>query len=120
MPESGTPPSSVLRFTETEIDLLSRTADALSAWMGKPVLAQHVDATETGFEWIFFAIPLLPEQDPEELVTIQVGGPGAQIIGNKGGLVLDKDEYYDCEYLWAIQLCDLQGVRYIKIDSDGE
>ncbi|MFA5597410.1 MAG: hypothetical protein WDA26_07575, partial [Pusillimonas sp.] len=29
-------------------------------------------------------------------------------------------DIYDCEYLWAIQLSDLEGVRFIKVDHDGE
>lgn len=29
-------------------------------------------------------------------------------------------EIYDCEYLWAIQLSDLEGVRFIKVDHEGE
>lgn len=109
-----------LKFTDSEIDVLGRTADAMSAWMGKPVLAQVVDAIETGFEWIFFAVPLLPDQDHTELTVVQVGGPGARIIGNKGGLQIADGDLYDCEYLWAVQLSDLEGVRYIKVDGEGE
>ena len=26
----------------------------------------------------------------------------------------------DCELLWAVQLSDLEGVRYIKVDAQGE
>lgn len=108
------------RFTESEIDILGRTADAMSAWMGKPVLAQVVNPEETGFEWALFAIPLLPEQDATDITVVQLGGPGTRIIGNKGGLPIVEGELYDCEYLWAVQLSDLQGIRYIKIDGTGE
>lgn len=122
MPDSHSQPPTTepLRFTESEIDLLGRTADAMSAWMGKPVLAQIVDAIETGFEWVLFAVPLLPEQDATDLTIVQVGGPGARIIGNKGGLPMTDSDLYDCEYLWAVQLSDLQGIRYIKVDGTGE
>lgn len=120
MSESQTTFPNPLRFTNDEIDLLGRTADALSAWMGKPVLAEVVSAAETGFEWVLFAVPLLPNQDPADLTVVQVGGADAQIIGNKGGLPVAKDEIYACEYLWAMQLSDLEGIRYIKVDSDGE
>lgn len=120
MPDSQSPVTPPLRFTQAEIDLLGRTADAMSAWMGKPVLAQIVDATETGFEWALFAVPLLPEQDVADLTVVQVGGPDARIIGNKGGLQIAEGDLYDCEYLWAVQLSDLQGIRYIKIDGTGE
>lgn len=115
------PPSPApLRFTRDEIDLLGRTADAMSAWMGKPVLAEVIDSAETGFEWVLFAVPLLPEQDPSEAVVVQVGGPGARVIGNRGGLAMVDGEHYLCEYLWAVQLSDLPGVRYIKVDQEGD
>lgn len=120
MPDSPSFPTNPLRFTQAEIDLLGRTADAMSAWMGKPVLAQVVDALETGFEWVLFAVPLLPDQDVTELTVVQVGGADARIIGNKGGLQITEGDLYDCEYLWAVQLSDLQGIRYIKVDGTGE
>ena len=120
MPDTPSFSTNPVRFTPAEIDLLGRTADAMSALMGKPVLAQVVDALETGFEWILFAVPLLPDQDVTELTVVQVGGPDARIIGNKGGLQITEGDVYDCEYLWAVQLSDLQGIRYIKVDGTGE
>lgn len=107
-------------FTQDEIDWLGRTADALSAWMGKPVLAEIMDAAETGFEWVMFAIPLLPEQNPADVVVVQVGGPAARLVGNRGGLPIGSSETYTCEFLWAVQLSDLEGVRYIKVDAQGD
>ena len=83
MPSAADPD---LNFTAEELDLLGRTADALSAYMGKPVLAEVVDASETGFEWVIFAIPLDVEDGGEDKVIVQIGGPGARIVGNKGGL----------------------------------
>jgi hypothetical protein len=109
---------SELVFTAEELDLLGRTADALSAYMGKPVLAEVVDASETGFEWVIFAIPL-DVADNDDKVIVQVGGAGARILGNRGGLD-PSDDIYDCEYLWAVQLSDIEGVRFIKVDQDGE
>lgn len=111
---------SPLLFTADELDLIGRTADALSAYMGKPVLAEVIDAEETGFEWVIFAVPLDVEDNPEDMVVVQIGGAGARIIGNQGGLVIADDDVFDCEYLWAIQLSDLEGVRFIKVDQDGE
>ncbi len=116
MPSAADPD---LNFTAEELDLLGRTADALSAYMGKPVLAEVVDASETGFEWVIFAIPLDVEDGGEDKVIVQIGGPGARIVGNKGGLE-PGDDVYDCEYLWAVQLSDIEGVRFIKVDQDGE
>ncbi len=109
-----------LVFTADELDLLGRTADALSAYMGKPVLAEVVDADETGYEWVIFCVPLGVDDDPAEYVVVQVGGAGARLLGNTGGLKLAEGEVYDCEYLWAIQLSDLEGVRFIKIDQQGD
>lgn len=109
-----------LTFTADELDLLGRTADALSAYMGKPVLAEVIDADETGFEWVVFAVPLDVQDNPSDIALVQVGGPGAKILGNQGGLNLVDGEVYDCEYLWSIQLSDLEGVRFIKVDTEGE
>ena len=111
---------SPLRFTDDELDLIGRTADALSAYMGKPVLAEVIDAEDTGFEWVIFAVPLDIQDTPDDIVVVQVGGSGARIIGNQGGLVIADGDIFECEYLWAIQLSDLEGVRFIKVDQEGE
>jgi len=111
---------SPLRFTDDELDLIGRTADALSAYMGKPVLAEVIDAEDTGFEWVIFAVPLDIQDSPDDIVVVQVGGSGARIIGNQGGLVIADGDIFECEYLWAIQLSDLEGVRFIKVDQEGE
>nr|WP_159436833.1 hypothetical protein [Paenalcaligenes hominis] len=49
--------STALVFSTEDIELLARTADALSSYLGKPVLVELIDASETGFEWAIFAIP---------------------------------------------------------------
>lgn len=108
-----------LTFDQAEADLLGRTADALSAWMGKPVLGEIVNARETGFEWALFAVPLQPGQDAEGMTVVQVGGPEARLVGNRGGLPRTA-EAYQCEFLWAVQLSAIPGVRYIKVDHQGE
>lgn len=117
MPAKETPP---LVFTADELDLLGRTADALSAYMGKPVLAEVIDAEETGFEWVIFAVPLDVQDNPDDHVVVQVGGAEARFLGNTGGMTIRDGDAFDCEYLWAIQLSDLEGVRYIKVDQDGD
>jgi hypothetical protein len=119
LPMSDTPETSLV-FTADELDLLGRTADALSAYLGKPVLAEVMDAEETGFEWAIFAVPLDVNEDAADLVVVQIGGPDARIIGNQGGMKITKGEVFDCEYLWAIQLSDLEGVRFIKVDQEGD
>jgi len=113
-------PASPLTFTDEELDYLGRTADALSAYLGKPVLAEVIDADETGFEWVVFGIPLDVGDDADDHVIVAIGGQNARIIGNKGGIDIKDGDIYDCEYLWAIQLSDLEGVRFIKVDHDGE
>jgi len=112
-----TPP---LEFTDAEADLLGRTADALSAYMGKPVIAEIIVETDEGFEWALFAVPLAPGEDASERRVVQAGGPGARFVGGLGGLRLEDDQPLECEFLWAIQLCDLEGVRFIKVDGEGE
>ena len=109
-----------LVFTADEIDLLGRTADALSAYMGKPVLAEIMDGEDTGFEWAIFAVPLDIQDNPEDYSIVQIGGEGSRLVGNTGGMDIVDGEVYDCEYLWAIQLSDLEGVRFIKVDQDGD
>ena len=106
-----------LIFTQEEIDLIGRTADALSAYMGKPVLAEIMDADDTGAEWVAFGIPLGmgDEIDEESTVLIQLGGPGARYAGNRGGLG-GSDDLYSCECLWIIQLSDEESERYVKVD----
>ena len=107
----------VLVFTQEEIDLIGRTADAMSAYMGKPVLAEIMNADDTGAEWVAFGVPLGVDEDIDEeaSVIIQLGGPGARYAGNRGGLGLD-DDAYTCECLWIIQLSDDDEGRYVKVD----
>lgn len=112
--------STPLRFTDAEADLLGRTADALSAYIGKPVIAEIVTNDEAGYEWALFARPLIPEESADDTLTVQAGGPGARFLGNLGGLSLDHNDPLECQLLWAIQLSDLEGVRYIKVDHNGE
>lgn len=113
-------PATPLTFTDEELDYLGRTADALSAYLGKPVLAEVIDADETGFEWVVFGIPLDVGDTADDHVIVAIGGQNARIIGNRGGIDIKDGDIYDCEYLWAIQLSDLEGVRFIKVDHDGE
>lgn len=108
-----------LTFTPDELDLLGRTADALSAYLGKAVLAEVVDASETGFEWVIFAVPLDTNDSDKDKVTVQIGGHGARLIGGRGGLEFGADTY-TCEYLWAIQLSDIENIRFIKVNQDGD
>lgn len=110
----------LLQFTDADTELLTRTADALSAYMGKPVLAEIIDDRDAGFEWALFALPLAPDEPTADRQTVQAGGPGARFLGNLGGLTLDPSDTIECELLWAIQLSELEGARYIKVDSEGD
>ncbi|OWT61790.1 hypothetical protein [Candidimonas nitroreducens] len=115
-----TPDDAPPRFTAEELELLGRTADALSAYMGKPVLAEVMDPEETGSEWVLFAVPLSTDEQAEDITTVQVGGASARLLGNKGGMQFGAGDVYDCEYLWAIQLSTQEGVRFIKVDRNGD
>jgi len=110
-------PEPSLEFTREEIKLIGDTADAMSAYMGKPVLAEIMSAEDTGAEWVAFGVPLGmdDEVDEESMVVIQLGGPGARYAGNRGGLG-DNDDAYSCECLWIIQLSDDETGRYTKVD----
>lgn len=106
-----------LTFTQEEIELIGHTADAMSAYMGKPVIAEIMDSEDTGAEWVAFGVPLdvNDEVDEEAMVVIQLGGPGARFAGNRGGLEASND-VYSCECLWIIQLSDEEDGRYMKVD----
>lgn len=121
MSASATPPASVSRFQSAELDMLAKTADALSAYLGKPVLAE-VDATEEGLEWVTFGIPLEESAAPdgEDPVRVQMGGPGSRLLGNRGGLDQTEEDPFDCLYLWAVQITLTEGERFVKLDQDGE
>ena len=97
MSASATPPASLTRFSSAELDMLAKTADALSAFLGKPVLAEVV-LGEEGTEWVTFGVPLDEKAEADESqVHVQLGGPGARLLGNRGGLPpADDDTYAAC------------------------
>lgn len=118
------PSSSPLGFSEAELALLARTADALTAFTGRPVLA------ETGITddvpWVVFGVPLHPddEEDDEsndETIVWKMGSaPGVEWVGNAGGLAPRPDDIFECQLLWAIQITPVEGERFIKLDEHGE
>ncbi|MDF2862943.1 MAG: hypothetical protein K0S02_3215 [Achromobacter mucicolens] len=120
MSASATPPASLTHFSAPELDMLAKTADALSAYLGKPVLAEVVLGDE-GTEWVTYGVPMDEKAEADEEQThVQMGGPGARLLGNRGGLPQSDDDTYDCLYLWAIQISLNDGERFIKLDHDGE
>lgn len=113
-----TTPDHALRFSEQELSMLGKTADGLSAYMGKSVLAEI--GMDDDAEWVIFAIPLGVDEKPDEKAThVQMGGPGARFVGNRGGLDLDT-EVYDCQYLWAIQITEDPEARFVRLDQNGD
>ncbi|WP_019936568.1 hypothetical protein [Bordetella sp. FB-8] len=114
-------PAAPLRFTQAELDMLAKTADALTAYLGRPVLAE-VDTDEDGAEWVTFG-STLDEKDKsaadEDRLHVHLGGKEARLLGQSGGLPESADAY-DCLYLLAIQLSANEGERFVKIDRDGE
>ncbi len=112
--------SPALLFSTEDIELLARTADALSSYLGKPVLVELVDASETGFEWAIFAIPLDINEDDSDIPVVQIGGGQSRLLGSQGGVQVNENETYSCRFMWAIQRTDLDPVKYIKINHEGE
>lgn len=111
---------SSLTFSKEELDLLIKTVDALSAYMGKPVLAE-IDTSEDGYEWIAFGVPLDTQEEPEaDTVIMQMGGPSARLIGQTASLDDFAQVVYDCEFLWGIQITDDEFLRYVRIDHEGD
>ncbi len=121
---ADTPSSPPLAFTETELALLARTADALTAYTGKPVLAET--GVTDGVPWVVFGIPIPPdaadaEELDEEVIVWKMGeAPGVNWVGNAGGLAPRPDDIFDCYLLWAIQLTAAEGERFVKLDERGE
>jgi len=116
-----TPTEPAQRFSPAELALLAQTADALTAYLGKPILAE-VGAAETGCEWAAYARALAPAETlGEDDVRMQMGGPGARWLGNVGGL--NPAQTYDCVYLWGIQITGSptgQDARFVKLDHVGD
>lgn len=111
---------SSLTFSPDELELLVNTVDALSAYMGKPVLAE-IDTSEDGYEWIAFGVPLDSQEEPdEEAVIMQMGGANARLLGQTASLDDFNKVVYDCEFLWGIQITDDEYLRYVRIDHDGD
>ena len=119
MSASATPPVSSTHFSSQELDMLAKTADALSAYLGKPVLAEVV-LGEEGTEWATFGTPLAPNAADDDQPHVQMGGPQARLLGNRGGLNPADDDTYDCLYLWAVQITLAEGERFVKLDQAGE
>ncbi|GAA5236452.1 hypothetical protein FOZ76_14385 [Verticiella sediminum] len=116
--DSNLPGTPAPGFTEDDIALLERTADALSAWWGKPVMAEQ-GATD-GVPWVVFGLPLGTDETPGEYTVWQMGGGGAHRLGNAGGLAPAPDDVHDCRLLWAIQVTPTPGERYLKLDDHGQ
>jgi len=119
MTASATPPASLTHFSSQELEMLAKTADALSAYLGKPVLAEVILGDE-GTEWVSFGIPVDQDAKDDEQPHVQLGGPQARLLGNRGGLSPTDNDSYDCLYLWAIQITLAEGERFVKLDQSGE
>ncbi|MBO1112504.1 hypothetical protein [Bordetella petrii] len=119
MSASATPPAPLARFSSQELDMLAKTADALSAYLGKPVLAEVV-LGEEGTEWVSFGVPLAQGAASDDRPHVQMGGPQARLLGNRGGLDPADNDTYDCLYLWAVQITLAEGERFVKLDQAGE
>lgn len=106
-------------FTAEERELLAKTADALSAYMGKPVLAE-IDVTDEGYEWVAFGTPLEVGKDiDEEAVIMTMGGPSARLLGASGLMEDFNQVVYECEFLWGIQIGE-PPLRFTRIDYQGD
>lgn len=111
-------PEPVLAFSSDELTMLGKTADALTAYMGTAILAE-VGETE-GAQWVIFARALAQDEAAgDDIVHVQMGGPGTQVLGQGGGLDAHQ-VVYDCAFLWAIEITDDQQERFVRLDPEGE
>lgn len=107
-----------LAFTDAELAMLGKTADALTAYMGTAILAE-VGQTD-GAQWVIFARAIDQQETVgEDIVHVQMGGPGAHVLGQRGGLDTDKVPY-DCAFLWAIEITPDEQERFVRLDPEGE
>ncbi len=98
--------------------MLGKTADALTAYMGTAILAE-VGQTQDA-QWVIFARALDQQEDVgDDIVHVQMGGPGSQVLGQRGGLETDKIPY-DCAFLWAIEITPDEQERFVRLDPEGE
>lgn len=118
MSDTPNPADYKLKFTDSELEMLGRTADALSAYMGCVVLAE-ISASEDA-EWVIFGRAIgLDEEVSEDVLHVQMGGPGSRVLGQQGGLEATA-QTLDCEFLWAIEITDDPDERYVRLDHEGE
>jgi len=119
MSATATPPPRSPQFTQDELAMLSKTADALSAYLGKPVLAE-VGQSDAGTEWVTFGVPIDEQAEPDEAhAHVQLGGPASRLLGNRGGLPMSDNVTYDCAYLWAIEISVTADERFVKLGLVG-
>lgn len=106
-------------FSDTDVLLLERTAEAMTAMSGRPVLAE-IGATD-GVAWAVFGVALGTDDVVADDDTVwRMGGEGTRALGNSGGLAPRPDEHYDCRLLWVIQVSAQVGERYLKLDGSGD
>lgn len=111
-------PEPVLAFSPTELTMLGKTADALTAYMGTAILAE-VGETE-GAQWVIFGRALAQDEPAgDDIVHVQMGGPDTQVLGQGGGLDTHQ-VVYDCAFLWAIEITDDPEERFVRLDPEGE
>lgn len=110
--------NTTLTFSDAELAMLGKTADALSAYMGAAVLAE-VGCTD-GADWVIFGRALGEDDTVEtDTVRVQIGGAESRVLGERGGLDVEV-EIYDCAFLWAIQMTDDPLDRFVRLDQEGE
>ncbi|MFJ1302532.1 hypothetical protein ACILG0_21435 [Pseudomonadota bacterium AL_CKDN230030165-1A_HGKHYDSX7] len=121
MPASSQAPASLVTFSTAELDMLAKTADAMSAYMGRPVLAE-VGKGDEGTEWVTFGVALDTDgkEADDDQPHVQMGGKDARLLGGLGGLPDAATQTYDCIYLWAVQISLVEGERFVKLDQEGE
>ena len=49
-----------------------------------------------------------------------MGGPGSRLVSESSDLENPEDEIYACEFLWGIQITDIENARFVRIDFEGE
>src|SRR5690606_32847319 len=98
---------------------LARRTICLGAVKGHTVLAWVVLGDVVSV-WVTFGVPLAQGAVADDQPHVQLGGPQARLLGNRGGLAPADNDAYDCLYLWAVQITLAEGERFVKLDQSGE
>lgn len=105
-------------FSDDDLILLAYTADTLSHFYGRPVLAQ-LCLLDDGYETVMFALPEGIGHDiPALSKRLCFGGAGTEMLGRKSSLAFHPQAHYYGYLLFALQYTNQPYPAYRLLDSN--